>query len=65
MNTSVNLSAPIGAIVLLGTGFLFFVSTLVLIQSLIVRRHGRAKFVVLVVIDHENSPLHRKTRFQL
>ncbi len=129
MHTNVNLAAPIGAMALLGTGFLLFVSALVLIQSLIIRKHGRAKFVVLVmlliaaayltailifslashekvlargeekhfceidchlayfdlpadvkattllinegesltrlVIGHENSPLHRKTRFQL
>ena len=50
MHTNVNLSAPIGALALLGTGFLFFVSALVLIQSLIVRKHGRAKFVVLAML---------------
>lgn len=50
MNTNVNLAAPIGAMALLGTGFLFFVSALVLIQSLIVRKHGRAKFVVVVML---------------
>ena len=50
MNTNVNLAAPIGAMALLGTGFLFFVAALVLIQSLIVRRFGRAKFVVLVML---------------
>jgi hypothetical protein len=50
MNTNVNLSAPIGAMALLGTGFLFFVAALVLIQSLIVRKHGRPKFVVLVML---------------
>lgn len=50
MNTNVNLSAPIGAMALLGTGFLFFVSALVLIQSLIVRKRGRAKFVLLAML---------------
>ena len=50
MNTNVNLSAPLGAMALLGTGFLFFVAALVLIQSLVVRKHSRAKFVVLVVL---------------
>jgi len=50
MNTNVNLSAPIGAMALLGTGFLFFVSALVLIQSLIVRKRGRAKFVLLAIL---------------
>ena len=51
MHTNVNLSAPIGAMAFLGTGFLFFVSALGLIQSLIVRKHGRAKFVVLVMLS--------------
>lgn len=50
MNTNVNLLAPIGAMALLGTGFLFFVSALVLIQSLIVRKRRRAKFVLLVML---------------
>ena len=50
MNINVNLSAPIGALALLGTGFLFFVSTLVLIQSLIVRKRGRAKIVLLAIL---------------
>lgn len=50
MNTNVNLSALIGAMALLGTGFLFFVSALVLIQSLIVRKRRRAKFVLLVIL---------------
>lgn len=50
MNTNVNLSAPIGAMAMLGTGFLFFVSALVLIQSLIVRKRGRAKVVLLVML---------------
>ena len=50
MNSNVNLFAPIGVMALLGTGFLFFVAVLVLIQSLIVRKRGRAKFVVLVLL---------------
>ena len=50
MNTNVNLSAPLGAMALLGTGFLFLVSALVLIQSLVVRKRGRAKFVLLVLL---------------
>jgi hypothetical protein len=70
MNTNVNLLAPIGVMALLGTGFLFFLATLLLIQSLVVRRKGRAKIVMRegethFVIGHENSPLHSKTRFQL
>jgi hypothetical protein len=50
MNTNVNLLAPIGVMAFLGTGFLFFVAALVLIQSLIVRKRGRAKFVLLVML---------------
>ena len=50
MNTNVNLFAPIGVMALLGTGFLFFVAALVLIQSLIVRKRRRAKFVLLVAL---------------
>lgn len=50
MNTNVNLSAPIGVMAFLGTGFLFFMAALVLIQSLIVHKRGRAKFVVLVIL---------------
>jgi hypothetical protein len=51
MNTNVNLLAPIGVMALLGTGFLLFVAGLVLIQSLVVRRHGRAKFVLLAMLS--------------
>jgi hypothetical protein len=50
MNTNVNLFAPIGVMALLGTGFLFFVAALVLIQSLIVRKRGRAKFVLVAML---------------
>lgn len=50
MNTNVNLLAPIGVMAFLGTGFLLFVTALVLIQSLIVRKHGRAKFGLLVML---------------
>jgi hypothetical protein len=50
MNTNVNLLAPIGALALLGTGFLLFVAALMLIQSLIVRRKGRAKIVLLAMV---------------
>ena len=50
MNTNVNLLAPIGVLALLGAGFLLFVAALVLIQSLVVRRHGRAKFVLLAML---------------
>jgi hypothetical protein len=50
MNTNVNLFAPIGVVALLGTGFLSFVAALVLIQSLIVRKRGRAKFVLVAML---------------
>jgi hypothetical protein len=50
MNTNVNLSAPLGAIAFLGTGLLFFASALVLIQSLVVHKRGRAKFVLMVML---------------
>jgi hypothetical protein len=50
MNTNVNLLAPIGVLAFLGTGFLLLVATLGLIQSLVVRRHRRAKFVLLTML---------------
>lgn len=50
MYTNVNLAAPVGALALLGTAFLLFLTAIVLIQSLIVRKHGRAKIVLLALI---------------
>ena len=50
MNTNVNLAAPVGVLAFLGTGFLFFVAAVVLIQSLAVRKRGRAKVVVVVML---------------
>jgi hypothetical protein len=50
MNTNVNLLAPIGVLALMGTSFLLCVAALVLIQSLLVRRKGRAKFIVLAML---------------
>lgn len=50
MNTNVNLSAPIGALAFLGTGFIFAVAALVLIQSLIVRKTRRARIVLLGIL---------------
>ncbi|MDX6531819.1 MAG: hypothetical protein QOH41_4109 [Blastocatellia bacterium] len=50
MNTNVNLLAPIGVLAFLGTGFLLFLATLTLIQSLIVRKHRRAKLVLLAML---------------
>jgi hypothetical protein len=49
MHTNVNLLAPVGVMALLGTAFLFFVAALVLIQSLVVRNRGRARFVLLAM----------------
>jgi len=50
MNTNVNLAAPLGVMALLGTAFLFFIAALVLIQSLIVKKRGRAKVFLLAVL---------------
>ena len=50
MHTNVNLLAPVGVMALLGTVFLFLVAVLVLIQSLVVRNRGRAKFVLVVML---------------
>lgn len=49
MQTNVNLEAPLAALALLGTAFLIFLAAIVLIQSLIVRKLRRAKFVMLVM----------------
>jgi hypothetical protein len=49
MNTNVNLAAPIGALLLLGTGFLFVVAVVVLVQSLVVRKSGRARVALLAM----------------
>jgi len=54
MNTNVNLLAPIGALDLGGTGSLLLVTALI-----------EGEWETHLVIGHENSPLHRKTRFQL
>src|SRR6266446_9472025 len=50
MNTNVNLAAPVGALALVGTGFVFFVAAIFLIQSLIVRKQRRAKMVFLMML---------------
>jgi hypothetical protein len=49
MYTNVNLEAPVGALALLGTGFLILIAAVVLIQSLIVRRRGRARIVLILM----------------
>lgn len=50
MNTNVNLAAPVGALALLGTAFLFVVAAIVLVQSLVVRKRVRARFTVLAML---------------
>lgn len=50
MYTNVNLAAPVGAMALLGTAFLLLVTAIVLIQSLVVRRLGRAKIVLVTLL---------------
>ncbi len=50
MHTNVNLAAPIAALAFLGTGFILVVTGIVLLQSLFVRRIGRAKVVLGVML---------------
>jgi hypothetical protein len=50
MNTNVNLAAPVGVMALLGTGFIIFAAALFLIQSLVVRRFGRAKVILVAML---------------
>src|SRR5207237_10807937 len=50
MNANVNLAAPVGALALLGTGFLLFLAALVLIQSLIARKRARARVVLAAML---------------
>jgi len=49
MYTNVNLEAPVGALALLGTGFLIFIAIVVLIQSMIVRKSRRAKIILIIM----------------
>jgi hypothetical protein len=65
MNTNVNLLAPIGVIALLGTGFLLVVATLLLVQSLLVRRPGRAKVVLLAMLGIAGAYLAAMLIFSL
>jgi hypothetical protein len=46
----VNLSAPVGALALLGVAFLFLVAAIALAHSLIVRKRKRAKVVLLAML---------------
>lgn len=46
MNTNVNFAAPLGALALLGTGFVLLVAFLFLLYSLAVQRFGRARLLL-------------------
>jgi hypothetical protein len=48
MFTNVNLSAPIGAVALLGTGFIFLLAGLAFVYTLIKRKFGANKLVLAV-----------------
>jgi len=50
MYTNVNLAAPIGALALLGTGGLLFISALVLLESVVVRKRTRARLVFMAML---------------
>jgi len=50
MYTNVNLAAPIGALALLGTGFLLFIAAVVLLESLLVRKQTRARLVFIAMM---------------
>jgi hypothetical protein len=49
MNTNVNLEAPLAGLALLATTFLIFVTAIVLIHSLFVRKLHRAKVMTLAI----------------
>lgn len=49
MHTNVNLAAPLGALALLGAGFLLLAAAAVLIQSLTARRPQRAKLALITM----------------
>ncbi len=50
MYTNVNLEAPIGALALLGTGFILFVSAIVLIYFLIKRKRAGVRFALAATV---------------
>jgi hypothetical protein len=50
MYTNVNLAAPIGALALLGAGLLMLVAAVMLVGSLVTRRSGAAKFVLVAMV---------------
>jgi hypothetical protein len=51
MYTNVNLAPTIAVMAFLGTGFILVVVTIVLAQSLIVRKEGRARVLLVVMLD--------------
>jgi hypothetical protein len=50
MDTNVNLAAPVGALTLLGTGFVFLVAGLIFVHALVTRKIGRAGLVLFVAV---------------
>ena len=50
MYTNVNLAAQMGALALLATALLLLVAAIVIVQSLIARKRGRAKIVLVVMV---------------
>jgi hypothetical protein len=50
MYTNVNLAAPVGALTLLGTGFVFFIAGLIFIHAVVTRRVTRAGLLILVAV---------------
>ena len=50
MNTNVNFAASLGALALLGTGFVLLVASVFLLYSLAVRRFGRVKLVLAAML---------------
>lgn len=50
MNTNVNLSAPLGVLAFLGLGFLVLPAALVLAHSIVARKPGRAKALVIIML---------------
>ena len=51
MYTNVNLAAPVAVLAFLGTGFILLVASIVLVQSLIVRKRGRTRLLLVVMLD--------------
>ena len=50
MYTNVNLAAPVGALALLGTGFILFLGAILLIHALIMRKNRRAKLFLAAIL---------------